>query len=234
MLALELYCITPFGKIHSQNPEIIFLAKRIGRTPGAVALKMTNFAALDPTIDRKGMKNYSRSDGKIWEEFFADPAKFLDRVDTLKTEDAQYRSDEIPLHQDGSFRFGEDVPVTTTGRRNQNFFRATLLAAYNNQCALTRIAQTELLIASHILPWSVCKIERLNPRNGILLNALHDRAFDKGLITFEDNLEMITSKTLDLNEMAKPFFGKKLLTRPEKFGPDSAFLRYHRENIFAR
>lgn len=48
IVAFNLYCRIPFGKIHKANPDIIILAKNIGRTPSAVAMKMVNFASLDP------------------------------------------------------------------------------------------------------------------------------------------------------------------------------------------
>jgi len=234
MLALELYFITPFGKIHSRNPDIIVLADKIGRTPGALTLKMSNFAALDPTIDRKGMGNFSKTDALIWEEFFADPVPFLDKLQSLKTTEMYYSQVESPDSSQNELREGGEVLRLQKTRRNQDFFRASLLAAYSGKCALTAISQTELLIASHIVPWSENKEARVNPRNGILLNALHDRAFDSGLITFEDNHEMVVSKELQLSEMAKPFFETCSLRAPEKFGPDPIFLKHHRDKIFVR
>jgi len=100
------------------------------------------------------------------------------------------------------------------------------------QCGVTQIDQPQLLVASHIKPWSKDERNRLNPRNGILLNALHDRAFDNGLISFKDDLDIMISPKLKLHEMARPFFEDKKLTAPEKFGPDPAFLEYHRNYCF--
>ncbi|PCH61796.1 MAG: hypothetical protein COC19_04245 [SAR86 cluster bacterium] len=51
--ALVLYLKTEFGRIHKGNPEIIALSQKIYRTPSSVALKMSNLAALDQTLDRK-------------------------------------------------------------------------------------------------------------------------------------------------------------------------------------
>lgn len=34
---------------------------------------------------------------------------------------------------------------------------------------------------------------RLDPQNGIALNALHDKAFDRGLITFDTELRLVCS-----------------------------------------
>jgi hypothetical protein len=53
-LAFFLYCQLPFGKLHSRNPEIVKLARIIGRTPSAVAMKLVNFASLDPAIINTG------------------------------------------------------------------------------------------------------------------------------------------------------------------------------------
>ncbi|MBL4870444.1 MAG: HNH endonuclease [Robiginitomaculum sp.] len=234
MLALELYCRTPFGKIHSRNPDIMNLAKILDRTPASVSLKMANFAALDPTIDRKGMGNYSKSDAIIWEEFFDNPTAFLSQVERQHTfkSNQSYEFSTPSIREE--FREGTDVLVQTKSRRHQDFFRRMLISTYGGKCALTSIAQPELLIASHIKPWSVDKKARLNPRNGILLNALHDRAFDKGLISFSDNMDLLISKNFNFSEIAKPFFENSKFNSPEKFHPDPIFLQYHREVIFEK
>ena len=56
ILAINLYCKLPFGKLHSRNPEIINLAKLIGRTANSVAYKLVNFASLDPSLKARGIK----------------------------------------------------------------------------------------------------------------------------------------------------------------------------------
>lgn len=237
MLALELYCRTPFGRISHRNLEIIALASKLGRTASSVSLKMANFSALDPTVQQKGMGNYSKSDAVIWEEFFDDPTAFLDNVALYAANVTPQVDDNREFSTDfeeslSEFREGTNVPVVTTRRKHQDFFRKTLLTAYGGKCGVTQIDQTQLLIASHIKPWAEDERNRLNPRNGILLNALHDRAFDSGLISFEDNLDIMISPQLQLHEMARPFFEEKNLTAPEKFGPDPVFLAYHREHCF--
>ena len=67
-LAFHLYCQLPFGKLHSRNREIIELATLIGRSSGAVAMKLVNFASLDPAITstgRKGLGNASALDREV-------------------------------------------------------------------------------------------------------------------------------------------------------------------------
>jgi putative restriction endonuclease len=230
MLAVELYCRTPFGRIHQRNPDIITLANALGRTPGSVVLKMVNFAALDETIEQKGMSNVSRADREIWSEFFAAPANFLDRVEGVRH--TEYLLPD-PLERFASYEVREavDVERTVKARRNQVFFRDMILAAYNGKCALTGIAQPELLVASHIVGWAQDAELRLRPTNGICLNALHDRAFDRHLVSFEDAGEIILSKRLKLTGENRPFFEGKRLSLPHRFRPDLACLARHRDRM---
>lgn len=97
-----------------------------------------------------------------------------------------------------------------------------------------------LLVASHIKPWRNCSDDdRLNARNGLCLSAIHDAAFDTGLITLDENLSVILSKCLRsyfpqpaLEQNFVPFEGKSIRL-PEKLAePDTEFLRYHRQEIF--
>lgn len=131
------------------------------------------------------------------------------------------RTDVFESHE---VREGEDVKRLVKTRKNQGFFREMMLASYNNQCAATKINQPKLLIASHIKPWSEDKEARLNPRNGILLNALHDRAFEHGFITFDDDLNLIRSKDFDLSEIAQPFFCRCTVLKTRAFRTRSSLL----------
>src|SRR5476649_2564708 len=71
LVALTLYSQIPFGRLHSKNSDIIHYAKLIGRTPSALAMKLVNFASLDPFIiesGRTGLKGASNADRAIWRE----------------------------------------------------------------------------------------------------------------------------------------------------------------------
>ena len=83
-------------------------------------------------------------------------------------------------------------------RIGQNIFRDKLMEYWNGRCPMTGISDPELLIASHVISWSKCENdeERLNVYNGILLSALWDAAFDKGLISFDDQGEVLVSPKL--------------------------------------
>jgi len=88
------------------------------------------------------------------------------------------------------------------------------------------------LVAGHILPWARDEKNRLNPMNGLCLNALHDRAFDKGLITIDESYNIIVSKKVKHELILQ--YDKKPIILPDRFLPDQKFLSYHRENIFLR
>ena len=69
--ALELYRRTPFSQFHDRNPEVVMLAKRMNRSAASVAMKLGNFASLDPNVTRtgrKGLYNASAQDRRIWTE----------------------------------------------------------------------------------------------------------------------------------------------------------------------
>ncbi len=89
----------------------------------------------------------------------------------------------------------EGLPETTEAERlvkqriGQGIFRKRLISYWQGRCPMTNISDTDLLRASHIKPWKDCETdaERLDVHNGILLSALWDAAFDKGLVTFQDD-----------------------------------------------
>ena len=96
---------------------------------------------------------------------------------------------------------------------------------------------------SHIIPWSKDTARRADPRNGILLNALYDRAFDRGLITFDESFCLKLSDRLKGQEKNQEFpallwqsfhdLEGARLRLPKRFAPDQAALAYHRESAFS-
>ncbi len=230
--ALVLYLVTPFGQIHSGNPKIIQLARQIGRTPGAVSLKMCNLAGIDESLDRKGMANSSALDKQVWQEFLANPEHILAVAETMHG-DLQYT--QTPAPEAHGFGEGTDRIAQTTQRRGQNLFRRMVLTSYNSRCALTDIDDPRLLVASHIIGWAERAKTRLNPHNGICLNALHDRAFDKHLISFGENYELLVADNLP-RKAAEALNRVKYrkLHMPERFLPSQDFLEAHRQQFYAR
>jgi putative restriction endonuclease len=92
-----------------------------------------------------------------------------------------------------------EIDVIRKERIGQDHFRKAQMEYWNGTCPLTGIAEPALLRASHIIPWAECKTdqERLNVHNGLLLSALWDAAFDRGLVTFDDDGRVIPSPKID-------------------------------------
>ncbi len=240
LVAFRIYCRMPFGKLHQNNSEILKLARLLGRTPSAVAMKACNFASLDPVHQTRGisgLRNVSRADCKLWEEFYLNAEKIANEAevafDKLKVGEQELMEQKLVL-PDGPT---ERNSVVRT-RRIQNFFRNAIMASYEYRCALSDISLPELLNASHIIPWSVDVTKRADPRNGILLNALYDRAFDRGLITFDESMCVIVSPKVRsdnpplLQRQTLLSIEGKPLRQPQRFAPSYSALTYHRENIF--
>ncbi|KXS32515.1 MAG: Cytosine-specific methyltransferase [Candidatus Gallionella acididurans] len=241
-LAFHLYCQLPFGKLHSRNPEIIKLAKLIGRTPGAVAMKLVNFASLDPAITstgRTGLGNAGSLDREVWAEFHADWEKLAVECEMLRRNldraaQPEDEADELLVPEDYT---GETRRVITEQRIKQNFFRRAVLSSYQGRCCMSGLSEPRLLVASHIVPWSKDKANRLNPSNGLCLSAIHDRAFDKGLITLTDDFKIVVST--ELKRKKEPFVMEVLLPLdgrtiqpPERFAPQAEFIAWHRKELF--
>ena len=241
-LAFHLYCQLPFGRLHSRNPEIIQLAKLLGRTPGAVAMKLVNFASLDPAITntgRTGLGNVASLDREVWAEFHADWEKLAVECEMLRRNldhapPPEDEVDELLIPEDYS---GETRRIVTEQRIKQYFFRRAVLSSYRGRCCMSGLSESRLLVASHIVPWSKDKANRLNPSNGLCLSAIHDRAFDKGLIALTDDFRIIVSA--ELKRLDEPFVKKvlvpldgKLIEFPERFMPSVEFVSRHRAGLF--
>lgn len=135
-------------------------------------------------------------------------------------------------------RKGNDVIRMVKTRVNQSVFRQMILSNYSYKCAISGIDFPELLVASHIMPWSKNEEHRLNPENGICFSALYDKAFDKGLIGVNTNHEIIFSDTIKkkketefFNTYFKSIENQKILVA-QKYAPRKDFLEFHLDTIF--
>lgn len=238
ILAVNLYCKLPFGKMHKGNADIIELSQLIPRSPSAIARKLGNFASFDPSLKARGIKglpNTSKLDEEVWNEFFNNWDAALIASEELLAQQKNTTIEKLnnidltDIPKEGK----EKIRLVKT-RVNQSVFRTVVLATYNNTCCITGINNPQLLIASHIAPWSQDEKNRLNPMNGLCLNALHDKAFDCGLITIssEDYTIKISSKLKTKNAPAsiEQSFLKLEGTSihlPGKFLPSKELLQTH-------
>jgi putative restriction endonuclease len=234
--------------IDRNNKVVKEVAAKMGRSSGSLAMKLSNFASFDPVHRARGVKGLegaSKLDRIMWNEFQTN-ILLLGEVSeellhNLFTKDENKEVDFLTrdkvriIPPSGPTEIQASVKV----RRGQQFFRQAVLNAYDIRCCISGINVPSLLIASHIKPWGKFPDERLNPRNGLCLSALHDAAFDDGLITLDRNLKVVLSKHLckffpqpALEQNFVPFEGKPIRLPDKLAVPDPEFLRYHREELF--
>lgn len=243
ILALNLYLKLPFGRMHRNNNEVVHLANLIKRTPSAVAMRLSNFASVDPYHQARGITGLTGGVNQCkpyWDEFTANREDLLfesERIlSKLENQDIEIKYNDSL--KDISNLKGETRVREVKTRVNQAVFRHIVLNNYNKQCAITGIDIPEFLVASHIIPWSISKEERLNPSNGICLSSLYDKAYDQGFIGISTKYEVILSKSLQRHSgkvYYKKFFSPLIRSKlhlPERYLPRKEFLEYHLENIF--
>ena len=252
LVLLNVYHKLTFGQLHARQPVIVDLAKKLDRGANSVAMKLCNLASLDPALQLRGIRGLpgaSALDRAVWTEFHADlnetaPASEEALRKLFKTG----ATAELEVLPKVGIRTRKrpnveatEILATVKQRRGQEYFRDAVLNNFGGRSGVTGLALRELLTASHILPWSSHPAERLNVQNGLSLSRLHDAAFDRGLITFDDDLRLLLSprlkaelsqSTVEANFGA--YVGEPLLIPDDAALPDTSFLARHRTEIFRR
>jgi hypothetical protein len=188
---------------------------------------------------------------ELLEEQFLGTERFVHELDdalassTTGAEVAE-KASRVEIRDKKHFISGKFDPTSSEGKERiaqtkvrvtQSRFRKWVLSIYGGKCCVTGLAVPDLLRASHIVGWADDIKNRMNPSNGLCLSATYDAAFDRHLISFDDDYRMILSKTIKdfcSNEIHKRYFvayeGKPLLT-PTRFPPDKYLLAKHREGL---
>ncbi|MET3977633.1 putative restriction endonuclease [Mucilaginibacter sp. UYP25] len=238
LLAINLYSKIPFGKMSAGNAIVKEWALIIDRSPAAVARKLGNFASFDPKLAERGVKglpNVSKLDREVWNEYMNNWDELFIESETLLAQKKNTTIEQLnPIELiEPKTMIGREATRQVVVRLDQTVFRKMVLSNFNDTCCITGINHPELLIASHILPWSMDAGNRLNPRNGLALNTLHDKAFDRGLITITEDLKIKVSSVLmnisNIQSIKDNFiaYDGKSLIEPKKFFPDVEFLKIH-------
>ncbi len=250
LIAMNLYCKLPFGQLRHGNSLVIAVAGKMGRTPSSLSMKLCNLASLDPYHQARGVKGLSstsKGDREIWAAFNADweglGVASEERLEALLggASQGQIAPDKGATQQLRVLKLPQRIPTgptentqMTKARLGQNFFRQSVLASYNSRCCITGNPVPELLVASHILPWSEFPEQRLNPRNGLCLAKTQDAAFDRKLITFDEDFRLVIGSRLreflpsEALEREFLVYEGRPLQMPDKFLPDGEFVRRHR------
>lgn len=245
IIAFNIYNQLSFGKMHKGNPLVQRLAALVDRTPSSAAMKLTNFARLDPALQKrgiKGMSHGSKGEVAVWEEFAADPERLaLESERLIAQRNGQSIEESAGIETNDIPATGEERGAIVELRVKQGFFRRRVISAFDGECCITRISHPELLVASHIIPWAEDAANRLNPRNGLCLNRLHDAVFDRHLMWVDEDFIVHFSHRI-IEESKKSgetldwllSFDKQPLHLPRGFTPDPLLLRRHAERCVVR
>ncbi len=252
LVALNLYHKLTFGQMHGRQPAIVELAQRLGRGTNSVAMKLCNFASLDPALKLRGIKGLagaSALDREMWGEFHANLNEAVPASEeALRSLFEVPENSELEVLSKEGIRVRKLPPSGATEvitnvkvRRGQEYFRDAVLNNFGGRCGVTQLDIRDLLVASHILPWGMHAEERLNVRNGLCLSRLHDAAFDRGLIAFDAKLRLVLSPRLKeslaqrtVAESFGAYEGETLQLPDDAALPDLAFLAEHRSTVFRK
>lgn len=237
IIVLKLYCEIPFKNSSKSHPRVIETAGLINRSPCSVNMKIGNFGSFDENLKQRGivgLSNASKLDAEIWNEFNNNWNKLAFEFENIVASFTDKENEkEITIPQ------GKDQLSVVKQRVNQNFFRNAVLSSYNNSCCITGLSTSQLLVASHIKPWSESSdAEKTNPTNGLCLNGLHDKAFDKGFLTIDESYTIHISNDItdiingETVERYFKFYNNKKIIIPDRFLPDREYLQYHNDIIF--
>lgn len=232
LVAYNFYCKISLQDINIKNSQIIIFSELVNKTPQEIVKRFRNFSRLDAAVQI--LENIDNQDIETQSIF------------NSNWETAVFRSEKLlfdferEIYNENNFPKGKERETFVKTRVNQQFFRQAVLTSYGNKCCITGISCVELLNASHIVPWAVDNVNRLNPRNGLCLNALHDRAFDRGFLTVTTDYTVKISKIIvnifDNNFIKDAFllFQNNKIILPQRFFPEKAFLEYHNKEIFVK
>lgn len=115
-------------------------------------------------------------------------------------------------------------------RTGQQEIKEQLLYLYE-ECCICGIENPNLLIASHIKPLKDCSLEEsYDINNGLLLCKIHDGLFDAGLISFDDNGQILISRKLKFKD--RKIIGIDKIQKIDLIDGNINYIRWHRENVF--
>lgn len=243
IIAFNLYCKIPFKVSSKSHPMIVKYAKIIGRTPSALNMKIGNLGRLDPKLKERGivgLTHGAKMEQEVWKDFYDNPDKLAYESECLI---AKYTKNDIEKAANVDIDHlpeGKERLAIVKQRVNQSFFRSTVMCSYDFKCCISGVGNSELLEACHILDWSEDKNNRSNPENGLCLNSLFHKAYDKYLIAITPDYKIIISDEMIEKTEDESFkcyllgLQNKKLILPNRFYPKPDFLDYHYQKYLSK
>lgn len=248
LLVMNLYTKIRYGQFNNRNSEVIKLAELVNKTAGAVAYKLVHLSSQDPHHQNRGIKGLAnpgknaieiyRDFQENWDEMLYESEVLLAKYKnkTIEQEYSEWKDADLEMLKN---KKGLDKERLVKTRVNQSLFRRIIMNNYSNTCAVCSLNIDKLLVASHILKWSVNKNERLNPENGLCLCNIHDKAFELGYLGITGDYQLKISEELSIISeetyfaMFKRHQNRNIIL-PDKFYPSPIFLDTHYQTTFLK
>lgn len=237
-LAFFGYKLTPIDKQDPSNPEIQKLARLIKHTHESIKDKFSFFASLDTSMPKNisGTENLLGKEivnkySNNTEQLFSDTKTILKRLKKIKNID-EYPKMLIEIDTEDT-----EKTVNVKMRKHQQQFRAFILSIYDYKCCITGFRTLDLLEAAHIVAWSEYKEYRLKGNNGLCINSMFHKAYDKYMVSitpdyiFKVNMDLIEHDDRLLLEIFMHYHDKKIYLPDERYKPDKELLAIHHEKF---
>lgn len=177
---------------------------------------------------------------EVWNEFNGNWDRLAFESEQLIAKFQNKKIEEINYLDLSKIPKGIERETLIKARVNQSFFRSTILSSYNIKCCITGLSIPDFLVASHIKPWAKDEENRTNPHNGLCLNSIHDKAFDKGFITITPDYKILVSNyfndfknDISVNDFFMKYQNQPIIL-PDRFLPNKDFLDFHYSQIFKK
>ncbi len=226
------------SELRTGSKRIDEIAVHLNRSVGSIHRKLEDIRSNEPSYAKNGLipTNCANLVKDIWVQLGSDYDSTKESIrDTyVRMCKDTIVSGEIDLDLDISP--GLDIPVESTRREGQPLFRRLVANNYDRKCCITGISMKELLVASHIKPWSKSTpVERTDPRNGLYLNRLHDGLFDRHLMTIDEDMRIVYADSIrktNSEETFEDLFGRyegHRIEMPTLYRPGDEYLSEHRK-----
>lgn len=236
IIAFNLYCKIPFKSCRKTHPLICKYAEILGRSPSALNMKIGNIGRLDPDLKEQGIKGLlhgAKMEKEVWDEFYGNPELLAYESERLIAQLTNQSIENSTNIQIDDLPQGREREVLIKQRVNQSFFRSAVLSSYNFRCCISGVSLPQLLEACHIVSWAEEETQRINPKNGLCMNAFFHQAYDKFLIAVTPDSTIRISEKLLSHVENEAFYSylkglnKTSILLPSRFFPEKELLEIH-------
>lgn len=243
MIAFNLYCKLPFRESTRDNRLVLEFAEILKRTPGSLILKIGDLGRLDyelRTHVNKESIHCGSLDKKVWCDFMHNPMRFVCESEKLMALATGRTVEEMAGIDDDDLPKGCHRSDPLRRKIGFNFFRKVVLSSYNYTCCVSGVRHPLMVEACHIAEWDSDENRIPDPRNGLCLNYLMHKAYDRKLMSVSPDYKICISDEMIQSAMREDFrtyvtsINGRQIVMPDRFRPSRDLLAAHYEEFKKR